>query len=218
MKPLTANPNEVDLNAFVEETVDERTSMTNASASKYSAANAIASAAASDAASDAVIDDVYDENALIHKFIDEYQAEYDSVVDFYSKYSISRDPTIRSSIKSVLDFIQKRFRDECKLRKYEIRKAPSSLVSSSLVDSQSFLRLRLMNEYNNLTDYFSTLITPQPNWHLIEELISIRKRVSEFIDARRMDKRAFYAFRGAIPMRREYYGIRSVIDYATFVL
>lgn len=191
MKPLTANPNEVDLNAVVEETVDERTSIT----------------------SDAVIDDVYDENALIHKFIDEYQAEYDSVVDFYSKYSISRDPTVRSSIKSVLDFIQKRFRDECKLRKYEIRKALSTTTTS-----QTFLRLRLMNEYNNLTDYFSTLITPQPNWHLIEELISIRKRVSEFIDARRMDKRAFYAFRGAIPARREYYGILSVIDYGALVL
>ena len=178
MKPLTANPNEVDLNAVVEETVD----------------------------------DTYDENALIHKFIDEYQAEYDSVVDFYSKYSISRDPTVRSSIKSVLDFIQKRFRDECKLRKYEIRKALST------PSSQSFLRLRLINEYNNLTDYFSTLITPQPNWQLIEELISIRKGVSEFIDAGKMDKRAFYAFRGAIPTRREYYGIRSVIDYGTLVL
>lgn len=179
MKPLTANPNEVDLNAVIEETVD----------------------------------DIYDENALIHKFIDEYQAEYDNVVDFYSKYSISRDPTVRSSIKSVLDFIQKRFRDECKLRKYEIRKAISTTTTS-----QTFLRLRLMNEYNNLTDYFSTLITPQPNWRLIEELISIRKRVSEFIDARRMDKRAFCAFRGAIPTRREYYGIRSVIDYGVLVL
>lgn len=181
MKPLTANPNEVDLNAVIEESAS-------------------------------IIEDAYDENTLIHKFIDEYQAEYDSVVDFYSKYSLSRDPTVRSSIKSVLDFIQKRFRDECKLRKYEIRNVPSTS------SGQSFLRLRLMNEYNNLTNYFSTLITPQPNWYLIEELISIRKRVSEFIDARKMDKRDFYAFRGAIPTRREYYGIRSVIDYGALVL
>lgn len=155
----------------------------------------------------------YDESLMIHRFIEEYQDSYASVVSFYRKYKSSRDPIIQSSIKSIIEFIQKEFEAKCKIQKLETR----GLISSTS-SSRTFLRLRLIREYQSLSDCIKTLVVPEPNWMRIDELIDIRKRVAEIIETRKMDKQEFIAFRASIPMRYEYYNLRSTLDYGTLVL
>ena len=156
--------------------------------------------------------DVYDERALVLRFIEWYQTEYKYNLEFYRKYSASSEPIIRSCIKSIVEFMQKEFTTRVTLHKMNVR---SALTSTS---SAAFVRLRLINEYNNLSDYYRLLMTPEPNMHLINELVNIRKRTREIIEKKKLIKNEIYSFRYKLPLRHELDPLKSVLDYAIIVL